>query len=238
MPAASDLNWRRPGQPAVGGLVLDFATDQDGESILDDGNTPRAHPWFSSRITSTGAGQLGNRRSARSGQSATSRVTSADTCGRPHLRSRKSVCSLVAAGGSHAATSEYALLVATIEAQVIRVHDEFCRGFANRDPGRVLGTCALDPGLAVVTSESPLLRGPDELRSFLAQYVAGPATYSWEWEWRDVSSSGEVAWLLAVGTETASSIHRVEQHPYRMTMVLERRDDAWLIQQVHGSSPQ
>ncbi|MET0729782.1 MAG: hypothetical protein ABWZ03_01195 [Solirubrobacterales bacterium] len=27
-------------------------------------------------------------------------------------------------------------------------------------------------------------------------------------------------------------------HPYRMTMVLEHRDDRWLLTQVHGSSPQ
>ena len=127
--------------------------------------------------------------------------------------------------------------MATIEAQVIRVLGEFCRGFADRDPASVLGVCALDPGLAVVTSESALLRGPEEFRSFLARYVAGPATYSWYWERHDVSSSGEVAWLLAVGTETASAARAVDRHPYRMTMVLARRADAWLIQQVHGSSP-
>jgi hypothetical protein len=45
------------------------------------------------------------------------------------------------------------------------------------------------------------------------------------------------AWLLAEGTETAKSDEGAARHPYRMTMVLECRDDRWLVRLVHGSSP-
>lgn len=76
-----------------------------------------------------------------------------------------------------------------------------------------------------------------ELRRFLDRYLEGPTTYSWQWDRHDDSTAGSVAWLLAQGTEAASSEGRVEHHPYRMTMVLERRDAVWLLRLVHGSSP-
>jgi limonene-1,2-epoxide hydrolase len=123
------------------------------------------------------------------------------------------------------------------ETELIEVLDHFCSGFASRDAETVLRACALDPDLVVVTSEEALLRGPAELRAFLDRYVEGPTTYSWQWDRRDVSTAGSVAWLLAEGTETAATEERVLQHPYRMTVVLEHRDGRWLVRQVHGSSP-
>ena len=96
---------------------------------------------------------------------------------------------------------------------------------------------APDPGVVVVTSEDSLLRGPGELRRFLDRYIGGLTTYSWEWDRHDVSTVGSVAWLLAEGTESAATKDRLELHPYRMTMVLEQRDNRWLVRQVHGSSP-
>jgi hypothetical protein len=123
------------------------------------------------------------------------------------------------------------------EVELIEVLDAFCSGFARRDPEAVLGVCAPEVDLVVVTSEDPLLRGPAELRRFLDRYVEGETTYSWEWDRRDVSSAGSAAWLLAEGTEIAASEDQVVRHPYRMTMVLEHREGGWLLRQVHGSSP-
>ena len=123
------------------------------------------------------------------------------------------------------------------ESELIEVLDQFCSGFASRDAEAVLRVCAPDLDLVVVTSEEPLLRGPTEFRAFLDRYVEGPTTYSWEWDRHDVSMAGSIAWLLAEGTETAGREERVVQHPYRMTMVLERVEGRWLVRQVHGSSP-
>ena len=94
-----------------------------------------------------------------------------------------------------------------------------------------------DPDLVVVTSEESLLRGPAELKRFLDRYIEGATTYSWKWDRHDVSRAGSVAWLLAEGTETALTDGHLEKHPYRMTMLLERREDRWVLMQVHGSSP-
>jgi uncharacterized protein (TIGR02246 family) len=121
--------------------------------------------------------------------------------------------------------------------KLLDVLERFCSAFADRDAEAVMRLFVPDPDVVVITSEEPLIRGPVELRHFLDGYVAGPTTYSWEWQSHDVSTAGSVAWLLAEGTETAASEGRLEQHAYRMTMVLEHHGDHWLLRQVHGSSP-
>jgi uncharacterized protein (TIGR02246 family) len=121
---------------------------------------------------------------------------------------------------------------------VFALLDAFCGAFERRDREAVMGLVAPDAEVAVVTSEEPLLRGPDELGRFLDGYVAGATIYSWQWTRRDVSEAGPVAWLLAEGTETATIGTRQTKHPYRMTMVCENRDGRWMIRQAHGSSPQ
>ena len=123
------------------------------------------------------------------------------------------------------------------KADLIEVLDRFCAGFAQRDADAVMRLFVPEQGVVVITSERPLLRGPDELRGFLEGYVGGPTTYSWKWERHDVSTAGSVAWLLAQGTETAATGDDVERHPYRTTMVLACRENRWLLCQVHGSSP-
>ena len=126
---------------------------------------------------------------------------------------------------------------ARMEVEVISVLERFCSAFAERDAQAVLRLFAPDPDVVVVTSEDPLLRGPRELRAFLERYVNGATTYSWQWDRHDVSAAGSAAWLLAEGTETAATGSAAEEHHYRMTMVLERRGERWLLMQVHGSSP-
>ena len=107
-----------------------------------------------------------------------------------------------------------------------------------RSPRFPLDPHQAEPAAVVmVTSEEALLRGPDELRAFLRRYVQGPTTYSWTWDRRGVSAAGTVGWLLAEGTESAAQSNREEKHPYRMSMICEKRDGRWLLLQVHGSSP-
>ncbi len=127
--------------------------------------------------------------------------------------------------------------VEVVEAELIGVLERFCSTFADRDADAVIRVFAPDADAVVVTSEKPLLRGPAELRRFLDGYVVGPTTYSWEWFRHDVSVAGSIAWIVAEGTETAATEGGWQQHSYRMTMVLERRGDRWLVRQVHGSSP-
>lgn len=127
---------------------------------------------------------------------------------------------------------------AQTEAAMVGMLESFCSAFQARDAEAVMRLFAPDPDVVVVTSEQSLLRGPDELQAFLRAYVDGPATYSWIWDRREVSTADAVAWLMAEGTETAATQDGEQKHPYRMTIVCEKRDEQWLLVQVHGSSPQ
>ena len=126
---------------------------------------------------------------------------------------------------------------AATEMELLEVLQRFCSGFADREAEAVMRLFGRDPDVLVVTSEKPLLRGSVELKRFLDRYVAGSTTYSWKWDRHDVCAAGSVAWLFAEGTETAVTHDRLERHPYRMTMVLERWGGRWLLMHVHGSTP-
>ena len=126
---------------------------------------------------------------------------------------------------------------AQTEAALLEILERFCSGFAARDAGGVMQLFAPDADVVMITSEESLLRGPDEVRAFLHRYAQGTASYSWTWDRRDLSAAGAVGWLLAEGTETAAAEDGEEQHPYRMSMVCEKRDGRWFLVQVHGSSP-
>ena len=123
------------------------------------------------------------------------------------------------------------------ENALIATLDAFCTAFERRDRDAVMRLLAPGSAVTVVTSEEPLLRGQNELGRFLDIYVDGPTTYAWQWTRQEAFQAGSVGWLLAEGTETATTGGRQTTHPYRMTMVCENRDGGWWIRQVHGSSP-
>ena len=126
---------------------------------------------------------------------------------------------------------------AQTEAALFEILESFCSGFAARDADGVMRLFAPDADVVMVISEEALLRGPDEIEAFLQRYVRGTATYSWTWHRREVSAAGPVGWLMAEGTETAAAEGREARHPYRMSVVCEKRDGRWLLIQIHGSSP-
>jgi uncharacterized protein (TIGR02246 family) len=137
-------------------------------------------------------------------------------------------------------TSENDLVVRAdveTEAALLEILERFCSGFAARDAEGVMQLFAPDADIVMVTSEESLLRGPDEVDAFLHRYARGTTTYSWTWDRRDVSATGPVGWLLAEGTETTAAEGREEKHPYRMSVVCEKRNGRWFLVQIHGSSP-
>jgi uncharacterized protein (TIGR02246 family) len=126
---------------------------------------------------------------------------------------------------------------ARTEAALVDVLESFCSGVAARNADGVMQLFAPDADVVMVTSEESLLRGPDEIRAFLRRYALGTTTYSWTWNRRDVSAAGAVGWLLAEGQETTAAEGSEEKHPYRMSVVCEKRGARWLLVQIHGSSP-
>jgi uncharacterized protein (TIGR02246 family) len=126
---------------------------------------------------------------------------------------------------------------AQTEAALVDVLESFCSGVAAQDADGVMQLFAPDADVVMVTSEESLLRGPDEIRAFLRRYARGTTTYSWTWDRRDVAAAGAVGWVLAEGQETTAAEGGEEKHPYRMSLVCEKRGPRWLLVQIHGSSP-
>ncbi|MBA3401267.1 MAG: nuclear transport factor 2 family protein [Actinobacteria bacterium] len=126
---------------------------------------------------------------------------------------------------------------AQTEAALLEILEMFCSGFAAGDAKGVMQLFVPDADVVMVTSEEALLRGPDEVGAFLRRYVQGTTRYSWTWDCCDVSAAGAVGWLLAEGTELAAAEGREEKHPYRMSVVCEKRKSRWFLVQIHGSSP-
>ncbi len=124
-----------------------------------------------------------------------------------------------------------------IASEIIGLLDRFCGGFAAGDTEAIAATCDMSPDLTVVTSEQLVLRGGDEVAAFLERYQRGATRYAWTWDRHDVASHGDTAWLLATGTETATTGPTVSSHPYRMTLVAISRGDHWALIHAHGSSP-
>jgi ketosteroid isomerase-like protein len=83
-------------------------------------------------------------------------------------------------------------------------------------------------------SEGDFARGPIELRAYLEEVFASPATISWRWEDVNVSSAGDVAWS---STEATLVLDGRPARPYRITGVLERRAGRWLWALFHGAEP-
>ena len=123
------------------------------------------------------------------------------------------------------------------EAALEEILERFCSGFAARDADAVMQLFAPDADVGMVTSEKPFSADPTRQRPFSAgtpgelPRTPGVGTAATR------SAAGAVGWLLAEGTETAATGNREEKHPYRMSMVCEKRAGRWLLIQVHGSSP-
>jgi limonene-1,2-epoxide hydrolase len=99
---------------------------------------------------------------------------------------------------------------AQTEAALLEILERFCSGFAGQDADGVMQLFAPEADIVMVTSEESLLRGPDEVKTFLHRYAQGTTRYSWAWARFDVAAAGAVGWVLAEGTETAAAEEREE----------------------------
>jgi ketosteroid isomerase-like protein len=99
----------------------------------------------------------------------------------------------------------------------------------------VLSLFAPDADTTLIGSSiGEIARGPIEMRAFFEQLFAGPQTISWEWDDVSISASGGVAWLWLEG---ALVLDGRSDRAYRISGVLERRQERWLWTLFHGSEP-
>ena len=121
--------------------------------------------------------------------------------------------------------------------QVVQALERFERMVAERDPA-LLSEFADEADVRLVGSEvSEVATGPAAVEALVRRLFGLPAQIRWEWQRRDVSVAGDVAWLFAQGEAVLSGEGTEQRVPYRMTGVLERRGDTWRWRHFHGSEP-
>ena len=124
------------------------------------------------------------------------------------------------------------------EATVMAVLNAWCDGYVARDMERLVALFAPDPDVLLIGT------GADEGRVGLAD-IKGLFERDWsqshpssmELGWHSVSVAGSVAWVASDATVHAKVEGQEIHLPARMTAVLERRGDEWLVLQLHGSLP-
>jgi ketosteroid isomerase-like protein len=127
---------------------------------------------------------------------------------------------------------------AMTEAAVKAVLDKVAEGYAKRDLAHLRSAFAPDPDVVMYGT------GADEKRVGLAE-IQAQAENDWAqteataltYGWTSVSAAGSVAWAA---TDAAFYLKAVGQEmtlPARITFVLEKRGEQWLIVQAHFSFP-
>ena len=121
------------------------------------------------------------------------------------------------------------------EAEIFAAVDRFFDHLGNARPEAA--DCFLqEDDVALHGSErSESAFGPDGIRTLLAKLFAemGPARFTFGK--RRASVSGNVAWFTA---EAEVAIGGVVVAPYRVTGILEKRDNVWFWRLFNGSEPQ
>ena len=82
-----------------------------------------------------------------------------------------------------------------------------------------------------------LTRGPDELRSHLDAFLEMSGALAFEWRDRQATILGDAAWIFAEGEVILRDADGEQRSPYRLTVVLEKRNETWLWRHFHGSEP-
>jgi ketosteroid isomerase-like protein len=124
------------------------------------------------------------------------------------------------------------------EAEVMNVMSQSREAFVKRDLDALLALYAHDPDLVVIGTGGDEKRvGLAEIEALFQRDFTQFEDASFKFGWHSVSAAGSVAWvavdlilnLKASGQEIGLQV--------RLTNVLEKRAERWLIVQEHGSLP-
>lgn len=127
---------------------------------------------------------------------------------------------------------------AMTETAVKTVLDKVTEGYAKRDLALLLSAFAPDPDVVMYGTDA------DEKRIGKAG-VQAQAERDWSqtesaaviYEWISVSAAGSVAWVATDASFNLKADGQEMTLPARITYVLEKRADDWLIVQAHFSFP-
>ena len=124
------------------------------------------------------------------------------------------------------------------EEVVMNVVKQCFEAFNKRDLNACLAFFALDPDVvAIGTGGDEKCIGLTEIKAIFQRAFAQFEDASVKFGWYSVSAAGSVAWVAADVMLRVKTSGREISEPLRLTVVLERRGNKWLIIQWHDSLP-
>ena len=127
---------------------------------------------------------------------------------------------------------------AKTEAAVLVVVDKFMETYQNRDIEGLMALFAPDDDQVLFGTGIDEKRiGRDQIKFQAERDWAQTEALAFNFNWRQVSAAGPVAWLAAEGLGQGKVGGQEIEFPLRMTAVLEQRGDEWLVVQSHVSLP-
>jgi len=124
------------------------------------------------------------------------------------------------------------------EAAIRETFRRFSDACGRMDAEAAVAVFAGDDEVTLVGSEpGEMARGRAELEKFSRRILPASGGYSWEWEQMIVDGAGPVAWVFAEGHAQVGTGADAKRVPYRVSVVLERRDGEWKWRLFHGSEP-
>jgi uncharacterized protein (TIGR02246 family) len=124
------------------------------------------------------------------------------------------------------------------EEVVMNVVKQFFEAFNKRDLNACLAFFAPDPDVIVIgTGGDEKCIGLTEIKAIFERAFAQFEDASAKFGWHSASAAGSVAWVAADVILRVKTGGREISEPLRLTIVLERRGNKWLIIQWHDSLP-
>lgn len=122
------------------------------------------------------------------------------------------------------------------EAAVVAVFRKFFEAYTADDLDTAIGTRVQDPDVVFLGSGQDERRvGPSEVRAEMQRDLSQVEGIGFKDEWYQVSTSGEVAWMVTDGALSWTTGGTQERACSRISMVFVERNDRWLMAQFHFS---
>jgi uncharacterized protein (TIGR02246 family) len=110
--------------------------------------------------------------------------------------------------------------------------------FGRRDLDAMLAFFAPDPDVVVIgTGKDEKGIGFTQIKAIFERAFAQFNEASFEFGWHSVSVAGPLAWLATDVSYHVKAGDRESNRQIRLTGIMEKREDRWLILQSHDSAP-
>lgn len=124
------------------------------------------------------------------------------------------------------------------EKAVKAVLDKFAESYARRDLNSAMSLIAPDADVVIYGTGADEKRvGPEEIKAQFERDWAQIEEPALEYKWISISAAGNVAWAAIDAVFKGKMDGRNLKFQSRVTEVLEKREDRWLIVQGHFSFP-